>query len=430
MELPSAGHNVLMESFLDRDFIDCVGALIKRLGKWAEGPPMRLLFAHDHRFYRAPAGELYTTGTFPSAVWERFLEHFDELHVIARDGGILPAGARLARADREGVTFEFMPSLASLRQLAFRSSSIDLQMRSAVNSADAVVARLPSEVGLLAIKHAQRSGKPYAVEVVGCAWDSYVTNGAPGARLYAPLAYLRTKRAIANAPFGLYVTSSWLQRRYPMTGQWESASNVSVQPMNANEARRREARLAELKRGKLPVLGTIGTLWVQYKGIQTAIEAVARLRSLGLDLTYRLLGPGPVEPWQALAESFGVSDLVHFDGTRRAGEDVYNWLDDIDIYLQPSFTEGLPRALIEAMSRGAACIGSTCGGIPELLPIARLHAPGDVSRLAGLIQQFANDASAVTAASHTDCQTARQFDERRLKERRREIYTRLLAAAG
>jgi glycosyltransferase involved in cell wall biosynthesis len=390
---------------------------------------MRLLFAHDHRFYRGPAGELYTTGTFPASAWERFLEQFDELHVIARDGGPLPEAARLARADRKGVIFEFMPSLASLRQLVFPSPKIDLQMRSAVNSADAVVARLPSEVGLLAVRHAQRSGKPYAVEVVGCAWDSYVTNGAPGARLYAPLAYLRTKRAIANARFGLYVTSSWLQRRYPMPGQWRAASNVSVQPLNAKEGRRREARLAKLTRGRLPVLGTIGTLSVKYKGIQTAIEAIARLRLLGLDLTYRLLGPGPVEPWKALAENFGVSDLVHFDGTRRAGKDVYNWLDDIDIYLQPSFTEGLPRALIEAMSRGAACIGSTCGGIPELLPAQRLHVPGDTASLAELIHKFATNPVAVAAASLADRQAARQFDDETLKKRRNELYALLRIVA-
>ena len=42
-------------------------------------------------------------------------------------------------------------------------------------------------------------------------------------------------------------------------------------------------------------------------------------------------------------------------------------MDNIDIYLQPSYTEGLPRALVEAMSRALPCIGSNVGGIPELL---------------------------------------------------------------
>lgn len=46
---------------------------------------------------------------------------------------------------------------------------------------------------------------------------------------------------------------------------------------------------------------------------------------------------------------------------------VFSWLDGLDIYIQPSRLEGLPRALIEAMSRGCPAIGSAAGGIPELL---------------------------------------------------------------
>ncbi len=48
-------------------------------------------------------------------------------------------------------------------------------------------------------------------------------------------------------------------------------------------------------------------------------------------------------------------------------EDVFNWLETIDIYTQPSRQEGLPRALIEAMSRGLPAFGARTAGIPELL---------------------------------------------------------------
>jgi glycosyltransferase involved in cell wall biosynthesis len=386
---------------------------------------MRLLFAHDHRFFRGRNGELYTSGAFPASVWERFLDHFDDVHVIARDGGQVDESPRLARADRQHVSFEFLPSLASLRQLLFRSRRLDARMRSAVKSADAVVARLPSEIGLLAVSHARRLRKPYAVEVVGCAWDSYRNNGAPGARLYAPLAYLRARQAIATAPLALYVTSAWLQHCYPTAGESAIASNVCLVPLDAAARVRRQKRLAALAAGERPVLGTIGTLRVKYKGIQTVFEALARLRSSGLDLTYRVLGPGPTDPWLRLADRFGVADLVYFDGTRSAGQDVCDWLDEIDIYLQPSFTEGLPRGMIEAMSRGSACIGSTCGGIPELLPATRLHQPGDSIALADRIHYLALNPAAVAEASRVNLGTARQFDAQRLKQQRYRFYARL-----
>ena len=386
---------------------------------------MRLLFAHDHRFLRGNNGELFTPGHLPASTWDRFLEEFDDVHVLARDGGRLPDGARFARADHAGVTFDFLPSLSSVRGLLLRPRELDRRMAAAVRDADAVVARLPSEIGLLAIKHARQLSKPYAVEVVGCAWDGCFHHGAVGARLYAPVAFLRTRRAIGAAPSVLYVTSSWLQRRYPTNGHSIAASNVSLEPIDALGIARRERRLAELARGKRPVLGTIASLRVKYKGLQTAFSALSRLRASGMDLTYRILGPGPAEPWISLARQLGVEDLVTFDGTRSAGQSVYEWLDGIDIYLQPSFTEALPRALVEAMSRGAASIGSTRGGIPELLPSERLHVPGDIDRLADLIRQLVENPAAIAAVSRADRETAKQFDPRTLMQRRRQFYRRL-----
>jgi glycosyltransferase involved in cell wall biosynthesis len=368
---------------------------------------------------------MYTPGSFPSAVWDRFLDHFDHVHVIARDGGFVADCASFARADRDRVSFQFLSDLASFRQLVRTSSELREQMRSAVMSADAVVARLPSEIGMLAVKHARRLGKPYAVEVVGCAWDSYWNHGASLARLYAPLAFFRARRTIAKAPLALYVTSAWLQGRYPPGGQTGVASNVSLPEIDSITLRHRDARLAALASGKTPVLGTIASLRVRYKGVQTALQSLATLRSSGLELNYRILGAGAVEPWQQLAQKLGILDLVHFDGTRSAGEEVGRWLDDIDIYLQPSFQEGLPRALIEAMSRGAACIGSTCGGIPELLPPERLHEPGDAEALARRVLQLASNPTALAEASAADLETARQFDPELLKKRRSEFYARL-----
>lgn len=390
---------------------------------------MRLLFAHDHRFRPGPNGEIYTPSSFPRSFWDRYLGSFEEVHVVSRGGAPVKEGENLARADRDEVSFEFLPNASSLRQLLLPSRPLNAQMAAAVRSADAVVARLPSEIGQLAVRHARRQGKPYAIEVVGCPWDGLTSYGTISARLYAPLAYLRHRRAIANAPMALYVTSSWLQERYPTKGEWTSASNVMLSPMPASGLARREARLAALAAGQKPVLGTIAKLSGNTKGLQTSLAALAQLRARGEDYVYRILGPGPVEGWKSLAESLGVIDLVRFDGTRSAGQGVGAWLDDIDIYLQPSFQEGLPRATIEAMSRGAACIGSTCGGIPELLPPERLHRPGDVAGLTDRIRELVRDPSGISATSQIDRRTSERFDPQFLAERRSEFYAHLRALA-
>ena len=386
---------------------------------------MRLLFAHDHRFQRGPKGQVYTLGSFPAAVWDRYLEHFTDIHVIARDGGRLAEGDDLARSDRPGVGFELLENASSLRHLALPSAGMERQMADAVRGADAVVARLPSEIGMLAIKHARQEGKPYAVEVAGCPWDGYFHHGALAARLYAPLGYLRMRRSLKAAPLALYVTSHWLQQRYPSSGSQASASNVELVPFTTADEKRRDKRLAAIAGGKKPVFGTVGSLRTKAKGIQVALAALAKLRKSGVEVEYRVIGPGDRKPWIRLAEQLGVADLVHFDGVRTPGEGVAAWLDEIDVHLQPSFREGLPRATIEAMSRGVACVGSTCGGIPELLPPVRLHRPGDVATLADRIRWLAGDAQALIAASRADRDMACQFDPDELKRRRSAFFGQL-----
>lgn len=100
----------------------------------------------------------------------------------------------------------------------------------------------------------------------------------------------------------------------------------------------------------------IGSLKNNIKGIDTAIKS---LSLINCSIELRVLGGGDTEKWRKLAEDEGVNDLVYFDGKLQSGAAVYEWLDNIDLYIQPSYQEGLPRALIEAMSRGCPSIGST-----------------------------------------------------------------------
>ena len=66
-------------------------------------------------------------------------------------------------------------------------------------------------------------------------------------------------------------------------------------------------------------------------------------------------------------------------------ERVYSWIDGIDIYIQPSFTEGLSRAILEAMSRSCPVICSNVGGNIELGHEDFLFNPGDSKKIGDLL---------------------------------------------
>jgi len=349
----------------------------------------RLVFAHDNVFYRAPDGRFYSSrGRWP---WDRYLTFADSLTVLARIEE-LPPGASLSRyerASREAVDFVAMPNLSSIRGRIMEGRRARQTVEEVLNNSEALIVRLPSETGALAGKVARRMGKPWAVELVTCTWDALWNYGTLQGRLYAPYDWCRIKVIVRRAPFVSYVTRDFLQRRYPSRGESVGCSDVDLAEPDEAVLQQR-LRFIEAERPRI-VIGLIGYVTPRFKGIPTALEALSLVRNRIPHFQLRILGAGEPIRWQLLAENLGLENSVSFCGTLPAGDPVFRWLDDIDLYIQPSFQEGLPRSLLEAMSRACPALGSTAGGIPELLDSECLHPPGDKATLARLLLRAMTD---------------------------------------
>jgi glycosyltransferase involved in cell wall biosynthesis len=122
------------------------------------------------------------------------------------------------------------------------------------------------------------------------------------------------------------------------------------------------------------------------------------------------------------AAALGVSERVEFRGQLASGELVRQELDRADLFVLPSRQEGLPRAMIEAMARGLPCIGSTVGGIPELLPESDLVPPDDARRLAHTIRSVVTDPARLARMSERNLEKAREYAPERLARRRGHFY--------
>jgi glycosyltransferase involved in cell wall biosynthesis len=124
----------------------------------------------------------------------------------------------------------------------------------------------------------------------------------------------------------------------------------------------------------------------------------------------------------AQAERLGMASRIRFLGQVTAGEPVRRILDAADLFVLPSRTEGLPRALVEAMARGLPCIGSAVGGVPELLDASELVPAGDPAALAAKIQEVLRDPLRMETMSRRNLADAREFCDSALAGRRRRFY--------
>ena len=332
---------------------------------------MKLLFVHNSaRVKFDDTGNMYTNGSYSMKIWERYLRIFDSITLLMRRDSASytqeEAAAQFNFISPERISFRELPNRRQ-SLLKFFNPKVKKErskiIEEYVKKSDGVIVRLPGVQQ--AVTYANKYGKPCLVEVVGCPFGPLWHHSFRG-KLMAIPSYFRLKKVMKQAPNAIYVTSQFLQNRYPTPGRQIGCSDVALQQLDETVLARRQAHINQ-RDGQKTVIGTAGAVHVAYKGQKYVIQALGKLKKKGItNFEYQLAGGGSQAALRKLAKKCGVEDQVVFMGSLPHDE-VFRWLDSIDLYVQPSRYEGLPRALVEAMSRGLPAFGTNTGGIPELL---------------------------------------------------------------
>lgn len=384
---------------------------------------MKVGFFHDAPLVRMNDGNIYSIG-FSYSVWERYLTVFDSMVVVTRmkEGSLLDENFKRGLKKSSGKQVDFSPltKYTGLKSIIFNWRHINLQIRKSLDKVDCAIIRLPSVIGLLACYQATKMKKPFAIEVVGCSRDSLWYQGSFLGKVSAIPMFLLNKYYIKRSKYNIYVTENFLQTRYPSYGHKAVASNVEITEPIDKVLTNRLVRIDKMNIKEEINIGMIGSLDVAYKGHETTFRALSQLTK-DYNIQLSLLGGGDSTQLKKLAKDLGIIDKVVFCGTLPSGSSVMNWLDNIDLFLIPSLTEGLPRALIEAMSRGCPAIGSEVGGIPELINNNLLIQKKDYKELAKRIREVVSNKGFMREIAIENFQRSKEFDVSILNKRRKDF---------
>ena len=387
---------------------------------------MNLLFIHGaEKLKEDKSGNYYTDGSYNREVWDRYLSLCDDLSVIFRKDTTVyePEEARqkFQFFDRSRIKFIEIPdlneSILSFINLRKRYKTHQI-IKNEIRRNNGIIVRLPSSTGNIEIKYAKKYKILYFIEVVSCSWDTLWYHSLKGKLLAFP-SYVNMKRVIKSAPFVLYVSNKFLQDRYPTKGYSIGCSDVVIPSLHDEILERRLNKIKSMNSEKTIIIGTTGAINVLYKGQEYVIKVISRLNKLGYDFEYHMAGGGDNGYLKSLAEKYHVVDKVKFLGSL-PHDKVFEYLDNIDIYIQPSKTEGLPRALIEGMSRACPSFGSNTGGIPELLNKEYTFNVGSVERLCDLLRNL-NKEKMIKLAK-TNFKKAKEYDRDLLDIKRYDFY--------
>ncbi len=381
---------------------------------------MNVTVTCDVHFERTPDGRVWTNGPMTYSFWTRYLSVFDALRLVARVRDVLavPPGQEPASGAR--ITFVPVPDFVGPQQYILRVIGVARALARAVGDRDAVILRSGLLSGWVGRRLSARR-RPYGVEVIADPYDVF----SPKAIRHPLRPFFRwrstriLRRQCAGACAAAYVTAAALQRRYPPAPQAFATfySDVELREGSFVSAPRTSPRRAAVR------LIFVGTLAQLYKAPDVLIEAAGACLHEGLSIELVLVGAGRYQrQLESRAATIGLGSRVRFCGQLVTAQAVRAELDQADLFVLPSRQEGLPRAMIEAMARALPCVGSTVGGIPELLPAEDLVPPNDAPALARKIRDVVTDPARMARMSARSLDKAREYAPDVLVRRRELFY--------
>lgn len=305
--------------------------------------------------------------------------------------------------------------------------------------------RLYGLVGLWSIVSELRRRQPDLVHTE-LPWGDLIGRTAARAAGIAPIVSTVTARYADKPRLQLWFdrkTASWADRvafqsaeivPFSLAHEGVRPDQVQVIPNGVDaDDRDRSAAAAALRRefggGAATILGMVARLHPQ-KAHPDLLDAFARLNSSPADVRLWLIGDGPDRSrLAAQAAALGIDDRVVFAGDRG---DVRDWIAAMDIFVHPTYFEGLPLAVLEAMIMGKPVITSPIDGLRSLIT-SGVHGwlvpPGDADALADIIDDaIAHPEERARIAAAGAARARSQFGSDRVVDAYEALFNSVLAA--
>ncbi len=386
---------------------------------------MKLGFIFDTIMLKDEKENFYTINLNYRLWKDRYLPVFDEIVVSTRvkeaqhEEIMNLKGYTIANG--ENVKLMPITEYKEFTDIFTNKNRVNQQLKNIIEQVDCVIIRMPSPLGILACEMCIKMRKKYAIEMVACAWDGYRNHGHWAGKIVAPYMWMKTRQECHKAKRVLYVTENFLQRRYPTKAITTNASNVIISEPSKDVLNKRLEKIDKNDYNEI-TLGLVGPLELKSKGHEVALKAVNILKEKYKNIKIEFLGAGKGEKLKKKVDKLKLGKNVIFKGTLPGGEAVLAWMDGIDILVIPSFQEGLPRVLIEAMSRGCPAVGARTGGIPELICDSVIHKTGDYRKLAQDIDKIITEKDFAKKLAKDNFKNARKYAKENLDNKRKKFW--------
>ncbi len=378
---------------------------------------MKLLFIQGgSRVKEDEKGNLYTDANFNDKVWNRYLKLCDSLTVILRKENYIYnedfAIKKFNIFDISKLNYVPVEDIMRPKKNYFnfiKRKKIKNIIENEVKNCDCAIVRSPgSYYCKTAIKYCKKYDKKYLVEITGFAFEG-IWNHSFAGKFVAVQTELVLKKLTKDASCAIYVTNEALQKRYPCKNAMLGCSDVEI--YNVVDKHEKSFGPNEIH------IGTAAFLDVAWKGQKDVIKALHKMKST--NIYYHLVGAGTGNKLKKLVKKYHLEKYVIFEGTL-THDKIYDWYKKLDCYVQPSYQEGLCRAIVEAMSMGCPVICTNIGGNYELVSKDCLYQKKNINELVSLLSNINKEF--LDNNSKLNIETSKKYMYDVLDKKRDEFY--------
>lgn len=365
-------------------------------------------------------GKVYAESLMDHLFWEKYLQVFSEIYVIARgkdyEGEDLD---KWIETDHDFVRFVFLPDYRGPKGYICNYIEIGRCMKKLLKDhpdLDCAIMRTPNVVSCRFLRYWLRTGRPYAMEIVSNLSDSYYyTLGWFRGTLYG-LLNAKTKKYAMKA-VGVAYTSDVLEAVYPTKGIKTCYSSIDI----TREMYYRRPLLTDRKSSYTMI--HVSTLALDSKGNAEFLKVQKNLIDMGYDIRSVIVGGGRLLPrYREMAKKLSISGVVRFTGHISQKNRLVDELRRADIMLFPTLTEGMPRSVIEAMANSLPCVTSDIPVMRRLVEDRWLCKPDDIESMTERIIELVENVGLYNQTSRRNYDIAWNYEYSILNEKRKAFY--------
>jgi len=375
---------------------------------------------HEARFYRTPDGKVWTKSKADQFFWRRYFEEFDKVTVVARVFNTSQVSNDYILSSTNNVEYFSTGTFQSKLDFILQYPKLMIKLGKLNNKIKkdgaCVIFRVPLSLSFAFPFLFSKFG----VEVVGDPYDAFAIDKS-GSKTFFLKWYLRLKMKLEAllASGGAYVTDYSLQKRYPLR---KGAFHTSYSSIDFSKSNYWQETLKKQESDVFNII-CVGSLEHLYKGPDICLQAITVLKNKGYIFHVQWIGDGRLrESFQKEACNMGLEDYISYPGFKEL-DDILKSLRKSHLFVLPSRQEGLPRAMIEAMTQSLCCIGTDVGGVKELIDPEFICDAGSSEQLANKIEYVLNNDAVRLLQSKKNYINSQRFESKRIQSKRNEFYS-------